>query len=209
MSATTQDQPRQGQCEDHAKIVGAEIADPVEWQEAVIAVPVDDELGEQDPADEDGCERRELDQCWQRDERDLLHAGLLQMNENGTVPVQARLRSSGLSIGELGQLVGLRPSAIRYYEAAGLIPAPVRRSGRRLYDRQIVDRLRTIMVARELGFSISEIKRLSAIGVDARREAAKARASSLRVLIDELEITASRLEYLSGCECARGGACRL
>lgn len=105
--------------------------------------------------------------------------------------------------------MGLRPSAIRFYEASGLIPAPARRSGQRFYDRETIDRLRTIMVARGLGFSIGEIKKLSAIGMDARREAAKARASSLRMLIEELETTATRLDELSGCDCALGDACRL
>lgn len=105
--------------------------------------------------------------------------------------------------------MGLRPSAIRYYEASGLIPAPARRSGRRFYDRETIDRLRTMVVARELGFSIGEIKHLSAIDKDARREAAKTRASSLRVLIEQLEKTATRLDELSICDCALEGACRL
>lgn len=209
VSASTQDQPRRGQCEHHPNVIRAEVANPVEWQEAVKTMPIDDKLGEQNPTNEDGCEGRELDQSWQRGESDLLHEGAIQMNDDGNLPVQARLRSSGLSIGQLGRLMGLRPSAIRYYEASGLIPAPARRSGQRFYDRETIDRLRTIMVARELGFSIGEIKHLSAIDPDARRAAARTRASSVRVLIGQLEIAAARLDELSSCDCALEGACRL
>lgn len=129
------------------------------------------------------------------------------MNGDNKVPVQARSKSSALSIGDLGRLTGVRPSAIRYYEACKLMPAPARRSGRRLYDREALDRLKTIMLARELGFSIREIKALSVIDTRARQDAARARASSVRLLIEELETTATRLETLSDCDCDYGNAC--
>jgi MerR family regulatory protein len=40
----------------------------------------------------------------------------------------------GMSIGEVARKMGLRPSAIRYYERLGLIPKAARASGRRRYD---------------------------------------------------------------------------
>jgi DNA-binding transcriptional MerR regulator len=39
-----------------------------------------------------------------------------------------------LSIGELARRTGVRPSALHYYEEAGILPTPARMSGKRCYD---------------------------------------------------------------------------
>jgi len=49
-----------------------------------------------------------------------------------------------LGIGELAQLTGKRPSAIRYYEQIGLLPQPARMDGRRRYHHSIVRTLAVI-----------------------------------------------------------------
>src|SRR5262245_28521412 len=65
-----------------------------------------------------------------------------------------------LAIGEVARQTGLRQSAIRYYEAEGLLPVAPRASGWRTFDPGVVDRLRAIQLARELGFSLAEIRTL-------------------------------------------------
>lgn len=65
---------------------------------------------------------------------------------------------SGMSIGQVAKICGLAPSAIRYYEAAGLLPKPVRVSRQRRYDAEVIGRLRLLQVAREAGFSISDTR---------------------------------------------------
>lgn len=131
------------------------------------------------------------------------------MSDDGRLPVQARLKSSGLSIGDLARMTGVRPSAIRYYEACRLMPMPARRSGRRVYDREGAKQVTMILAARRLGFSIREIKDLARLDLGARQDVAKARAVSLRKLIAELGVTATRLDELSNCGCGSGNACRL
>jgi MerR family redox-sensitive transcriptional activator SoxR len=69
--------------------------------------------------------------------------------------------SESLSIGDVARRAGLRTSAIRYYESAGLLPRPARVSGRRCYERSIFTRLAVIALAREAGFSLNEIRRLT------------------------------------------------
>jgi MerR family redox-sensitive transcriptional activator SoxR len=65
-----------------------------------------------------------------------------------------------LPIGEVARRVGLRPSAIRYYERVGLLrPAP-RAGGQRRYDRSALHRLSAIRLAQRAGFSLDEIRRL-------------------------------------------------
>ena len=51
-----------------------------------------------------------------------------------------------LSIGEVSNRVGLAPSAIRFYESAGLLAAPRRPSGRRAFDPGAVARLQVSSV---------------------------------------------------------------
>jgi MerR family redox-sensitive transcriptional activator SoxR len=63
-----------------------------------------------------------------------------------------------LSIGEVAAGAGLRTSAIRYYEKMGLLPRPLRRNGRRRYDRAILERLAIVQFAKRVGFSIAEMK---------------------------------------------------
>jgi MerR family transcriptional regulator, redox-sensitive transcriptional activator SoxR len=64
----------------------------------------------------------------------------------------------GMSIGEVARRMGLRPSAIRYYERLGLIPKAPRLSGRRRYDERVLERLAMVRFAQHVGFSIAEIK---------------------------------------------------
>ncbi len=66
-----------------------------------------------------------------------------------------------ITIGELARQVGLRPSALRYYEAQGLLePSGRTEAGYRLYDPATADTLRLIQRAQRLGFSLAEIRAL-------------------------------------------------
>lgn len=65
-----------------------------------------------------------------------------------------------LSIGQVAAAANVRASAIRYYEAEGLLPRPYRRSGRRIYYKSILNRLALIRLASQCGFSIAETRTL-------------------------------------------------
>ena len=52
-----------------------------------------------------------------------------------------------LVIGEVARRAGIRPSALRYYESIGLMPAPKRVNGRRRYDESTVQMLRVVQLA--------------------------------------------------------------
>jgi MerR family redox-sensitive transcriptional activator SoxR len=69
-----------------------------------------------------------------------------------------------MSIGEVAQRAGVRPSTLRYYEGVGLLPAPERTNGRRRYEgellREVLDRLALVRIAQQAGFTISEIRTL-------------------------------------------------
>jgi len=63
-----------------------------------------------------------------------------------------------LTIGEVASRAGIKPSAVRYYEAINLLPPPPRRGGRRQYDKTILDRLKIIEIAKSFDFTLEEIK---------------------------------------------------
>jgi MerR family transcriptional regulator, redox-sensitive transcriptional activator SoxR len=68
--------------------------------------------------------------------------------------------TDALTIGEVAERVGIRQTAIRYYEEIGLVRPPPRAGGWRRFTPEAVDRLRVIRTARELGFTLEEIQLL-------------------------------------------------
>lgn len=64
-------------------------------------------------------------------------------------------------ISEVARRTGFNASAIRYYEAEGIVPEPARTaSGYRVYDERAVDRLVLVSRAKELGCTLQEIREL-------------------------------------------------
>src|SRR5271170_7718692 len=64
------------------------------------------------------------------------------------------------SISEIGRQVGLRASAIRYYEQIGILEPARRVSGQRRYDETVLYRLAVVRRAQEAGFTLDEIRQL-------------------------------------------------
>ncbi|MFQ5564374.1 MAG: MerR family transcriptional regulator [Parvularculaceae bacterium] len=71
------------------------------------------------------------------------------------------MREKRLTIGRLSRHVGVNIETIRYYERAGLLPAPDRtEGGHRVYDKDAALRLNFIKRGRALGFSLDDIRSL-------------------------------------------------
>lgn len=66
--------------------------------------------------------------------------------------------NEGLSIGALAKRTGLAVSAIRYYEAQGLISPWRNAGGQRRFDRADLRRLSFVMIAQQFGFTLPQIK---------------------------------------------------
>lgn len=67
-----------------------------------------------------------------------------------------------LTIGQLATLSGCSVQIVRHYEVSGLLPAPPRTGGnQRRYGHDHLRRLRFIRHARDLGFSLEEIRELA------------------------------------------------
>jgi MerR family mercuric resistance operon transcriptional regulator len=105
----------------------------------------------------------------------------------------------GLTIGRLAAAAGVNLETIRYYERIRLMPRPGRtRGGHRIYSTDHVKRLAFIRRARELGFSIEDIRTLlvlsepKRISCDRVKVIASAHLAAVRVKVADL----SRLEAL-------------
>ncbi|KIC11861.1 transcriptional regulator [Leisingera sp. ANG-M1] len=66
--------------------------------------------------------------------------------------------SAGISIGYLAERTGLAVSAIRYYEAQGLVEPWRNAGGQRRFHRADIRRMSFIMIAQQFGFSLPEIR---------------------------------------------------
>lgn len=66
-----------------------------------------------------------------------------------------------MTIGRLSKAANVKVTTIRYYETIGLMGVPDRsESGQRIYDENGVQRLAFIRHARDLGFSVEDIREL-------------------------------------------------
>ncbi len=94
---------------------------------------------------------------------------------------------SGYTIGTVAQRAGVGVETIRFYERKGLIQRPPSpRRGYRQYPDDVVQRLRFIRHAKELGFTLSEIRELLSLRAVPGKNcnAVKARAEQKLVDID-------------------------
>lgn len=70
-------------------------------------------------------------------------------------------------VGQLAKEVGINVETIRYYEKLKLLPKPKRKESRyRIYDETDLKRLIFIKRAKELGFTLKEIKELFELRID-------------------------------------------
>ena len=113
-----------------------------------------------------------------------------------------------ISISQVARQVGLRASAIRYYEEVGIL-APARRvSGQRRYDETVLYRLAVVRRAQEAGFTLDEIRRLffgfsQSTPVSERwKKIAERKLVELDARIEQIQSMRTLLKKLrSCCEC--------
>jgi MerR family transcriptional regulator, redox-sensitive transcriptional activator SoxR len=120
-----------------------------------------------------------------------------------------------LTIGQVARRAGLNVSAIRYYEAEGLLPEARRVSGQRRYSEDVFARLGVIDVAKRAGFSLEDIRVLLRSGdagepAHARvQELARRKLPEVEELIDRAQAVRAWLKTATGCGCASLDVCAL
>lgn len=132
--------------------------------------------------------------------------------------VEVDLKSSPawLTIGQLAQRAGVATSALRFYEAEGLIAATRSAGGHRQYPRHVLRRVAFIRAAQVVGLTLPQIKAALATLPDGRTptKADWARLSAswaplLDARIAALQELRGRLTGCIGCGCLSLKACAL
>jgi MerR family redox-sensitive transcriptional activator SoxR len=121
-----------------------------------------------------------------------------------------------LTIGAVAERTGVAPSALRFYEAEGLIASSRSDGGQRRYRRETVRRVSFIRVAQQVGLTLDEVR--EALGsLPANRTPTQKDwerlSMSWRPRIDAqitmLERLRERLHGCIGCGCLSLKVCRL
>jgi MerR family redox-sensitive transcriptional activator SoxR len=120
-----------------------------------------------------------------------------------------------LSIGQLAQRFGLKTSAIRYYEANGVLPEPARQSGQRRYGADAVRRMEVLDVAKRAGFSLDEARVLlqsadaGTPAFESVRELATRKLPEVEALIVRAQAMREWLLTATDCSCTSLDVCAL
>lgn len=107
-----------------------------------------------------------------------------------------KTQTNPLTIGAVAKRVGVAIDTIRYYEREGLLPEPQRRaSGYRSYGEGAVAQLHFIRRAKQLGFTLEEIRELLALSADRQRgvKAVKQRAQQRLAAIEQRIVELQRV----------------
>lgn len=121
-----------------------------------------------------------------------------------------------LSIGAVSERTGVAASALRFYEAEGLISSTRTDGNQRRYHRDVLRRVSFIRVAQQIGLTLEEIRDALASLPDSRtptQDDWSRISQAWRPRLDEqiqlIERLRDRLDGCIGCGCLSLKACRL
>ncbi len=121
-----------------------------------------------------------------------------------------------LSIGEVADRTGVSVSALRFYEAEGMVTSTRSPGGQRRFARDALRRIAFIRVAQRVGLTLDDIRAALATLPEQRTPTAadwarlsRAWKSSLDERIRLLESVRNDLSSCIGCGCLSLNACRL
>ncbi|MFZ5593898.1 MAG: MerR family transcriptional regulator [Pseudomonadota bacterium] len=108
------------------------------------------------------------------------------------------------SIGDFSEATGCPIETIRYYERIGILPKPPRSAGgHRLYNQTHIQQLRFVLKARQMDFTLAEVKELLNLAADDRAPCQEVLGMTDRNLlaiqkkIDQLTSLKQKLQGLS------------
>lgn len=121
-----------------------------------------------------------------------------------------------ITIGQLSRRTGVASSALRYYDAEGLISSSRTPSGQRRFSRDTIRRVSFIRIAQEVGLTLTDIRDALASLPDHRTPTHadwELISSSWRPMLDArirlLERLRDRLDGCIGCGCLSLDVCKI
>jgi len=126
-------------------------------------------------------------------------------------------------IGELAQRAGTTAKTLRFYERAGLLPAPERTpSGYRDYDEGVLDRLAFVKAAQAAGLTLAQVRGVIAMRdstgrpcehvvalLDTHAADLDTRIAELTALRDDVRRLRARARHLDPAACDADGVCHV
>jgi DNA-binding transcriptional MerR regulator len=107
-----------------------------------------------------------------------------------------------LTIGELASATGVATSALRYWEELGLLPTPARVSGQRRYPASAVGLVGEILLLRDVGYTLRDLKALitsRSDGLDTWRELAQRKLAELDERIAQAQAARTAIAHALDC----------
>lgn len=106
-----------------------------------------------------------------------------------------------LDIGEVAERSGVKPSALRHYEAVGLIASVSRHGLRRQFPPEVLLQLALIGLCKSAGFTLREMTAMFGRNgmPDLPRETLRAKAAEVGRKIDELTALRETLRHVADC----------
>ena len=113
-----------------------------------------------------------------------------------------------MRIGEVAAEAGVGIQTLRYYERRGLLAPPTRQlSGYRRYESDVIQRVRFIRRAQDLGFTLQEIADLLTLWTDSARSCGRVENRAAATLT-RIEDKIRDLERMRGALATYVTACR-
>jgi MerR family transcriptional regulator, copper efflux regulator len=104
------------------------------------------------------------------------------------------------TIGELAARFGLATHVLRHWEDMGLLSPARRVAGRRVYGPAHLTRVAEIILGKDAGFSLEQLRELfAAPDLDRRREVLRAQLAQVRERIARLTLSQTLLEHGLRC----------
>lgn len=106
-----------------------------------------------------------------------------------------------LDIGEVATRSGIKPSALRYYEEAGLISSVSRHGLRRQFPPEVLLQLKLIAMGKSAGFSLDEIAGMFGRNgmPDLPRDVMHAKADEIDRQLHQLTALRDTLRHVADC----------
>jgi Cu(I)-responsive transcriptional regulator len=127
------------------------------------------------------------------------------------------MQQGSLAIGDLGRQTGTKVETVRYYERIGLLSPPARTAGNyRAYTTDHLNRLSFIRRARDLGFSLEQVRTLLDLSDDRKRSCdaidsiAKEHLAEVdRKIVDLKALRRELNRMITQCSCGTVADCRI
>jgi MerR family transcriptional regulator, copper efflux regulator len=104
------------------------------------------------------------------------------------------------TIGELAARFGLATHVLRHWEDMGLLSPTRRVAGRRVYGPAHVTRVAEILLGKDAGFSLEQLRELfTAPDRDRRREVLRGQLAQVRARMARLALSQTLLEHALRC----------